>query len=1852
INPVCSAVNFTLSLQNTPTSSGITYQWQSSPDNITWSNITGATSATYTGSQTSSSYYQCLVTCSGNTGTSTPLQVNLQTGVGCLTYCSSAGTSTADEELYSITVNGASTPAAYANANGCATVAPGPGSILSRYSNFKTIGNLTTLTQGATVPFILEENECDAGTYYANGMAIWVDWNQNGSFTDSGEQMYTEATTTTGPRTVTNSFIVPAGATLGQTIMRIVVAEGYSGATLTPCSAYSYGETEDWVVNVIASSPCAGTPTPGNTISSSNPICVGVNFTLSAQNITTGSGVTYQWQSSPDNITWTNISGATSSTFTGTQTVATYYQCLVTCSGITGTSTALLENMQTGAACLVYCTTSLQSGYGPDITNVTLNTLNNTSTYAGTAPGYVSYPATGTTTTSLMEGVSYTGNLTVSVGTSSYSSAISSVWIDYNQSGTFEASEWVQPFTAATSGSITINVPVGAALGLTKMRVRIRGNGNTNGSGDACTNFGSGETEDYWVTIIAAPICSGTPTPGNAVANPASVAPGGTTILSLSTPPAFSGLTYQWYSSPDNSTWTAISGANSSTYAATVPSNTYYQCLVTCSGSTGTSASVLVSMSYCYPVGSTTYYLSNFNTVGGITNIANTTGASPGGYFNYSSTLSCSQLAGSAITFNLTETGGTSYFYGWIDWNNDLDFADAGEAIFATSSYAASYSGAYTVPAGTAAGNYRMRVANSDLGTIVGPCGPWNYGEYEDYTFTVAPPPLPTITSLGSTNGCPGGSLIINGTNLLGTTSVTIGGTAATITANTATSLTVNTGTGTTGTITVTTGSGSVTSTETYTFYAVPTATATSNSPICEGATLNLTGSTDIGTSYSWAGPNGFTATTQNGSVSSAGTISTGTYSFTATSNGCFSVGTTSVTVNAIPSSVTANSSNSSICNGSSIDLTASGNSNGNTTMSYTEGFETFPPSGWTFINAGTGNQWTTSPIANLGASSMNYAVNAANAANAWGITQGISLLSGITYNISFYYGTLGGASYPENLKVTVGNSPTVAAQTTVLWDTPSITVTSWTQATFTYTPSISGNYYFGFNCYSVANMDHLFVDDFSVSGGTINPPTYSWTSLPAGYSSTNQNPTNVIPTGTTEYIVTAQNIYGCTNTASTTVTVNTPPVPSVSVTDNCGNSVLTASAYTGTLLWSTGESTSSITVSSAGTYTVAQVLGGCTSTSVSGIAAPITIPVAPAVSIVDNCGSSTLTASAYTGSLLWSSAESTASITTNSAGTFTVTQTENGCTSIAGSGTAAPIAIPVAPTVSVTDNCGNSTLTASSFTGTLLWSSGESTASITTTTAGTFTVEQTENGCTSIDGSGTAAPLTIPVASITSSIDPTSCTIANGSATASGGTIYTWSTTPVQTTATATGLAAGVYTVTVSDGSCESTASVNIAAPGAPSAPSVSIVDNCGNSTITASGFTGTLLWSTGESTSSITATNAGTYNVTQTVNGCLSAPATIIAAPITIPSAPSVTVSNNCGTSTLTASGYTGTLLWSSGESTSSITTTSAGNFTVTQTENGCTSIDGFGTAAPIAIPVTLTISVTDSCGTSTLTASGYTGSLLWSSGESTASIITTSGGNFTVTQTENGCASIAASGTAAPIAIPVAPTVNVVNNCGNSVMTASAYTGTLLWNTGETTSSISTTVSGTFSVSQTENGCTSILNTVNTVPLTIPTVSLGNDTTICASQAITIDAGNAGSSFAWNPNGQSTQTITVDSTGLGLGATTISVMVTDINLCVSSDTIVITFDPCTGIVENNVTNFNVVPNPSNGEFYLTVSGISEITNINIYNMNGQIIYKEEIKTDFNNKLINLQSYPKGMYFIRLNSKNNSYTEKIIID
>jgi hypothetical protein len=669
---------------------------------------------------------------------------------------------------------------------------------------------------------------------------------------------------------------------------------------------------------------------------------------------------------------------------------------------------------------------------------------------------------------------------------------------------------------------------------------------------------------------------------------------------------------------------------------------------------------------------------------------------------------------------------------------------------------------------------------------------------------------------------------------------------------------------------------------------------------------------------------------------------------------------------------------------------------------------------------------------------------------------------------------------------------------------------------------------------------------------------------------------TTSITVGTAGARTVTQTVGGCPSAAGSGTAAPTaiPATPGVSVVNSCGSSTLTATGTTGTLLWSTGATTTSITVATAGARTVTQTVGGCASAAGSGTAAPLTIPAAPGVTVTNSCGSSTLTATGFAGSLLWSTGETTTSITVSTAGARTVTQTVGTCTSLAGSGTAAPNTVPATPGVTVVNSCGSSTLTATGFTGSLLWSTGETTTSITVATAGARTVTQTVGGCTSLAGSGTAAPNAVPATPGVSVVN--NCGTSTLTATGTTGTLL-WSTG--ETTTSITVSTAGARTVTQTIGTCTSLAGSGTAAPNAvPATPGVSVVNNCGTSTLTATGTTGTLLWSTGETTTSITVSTAGARTVTQTIGTCTSLAGSGTAAPLTVPATPGVSVTNNCGSSTLTATGTTGTLLWSTGATTTSITVASAGARTVTQTIGSCTSLPGSGTAAPIAIPATPGVSVANNCGTSTLTATGTTGTLLWSTGETTTSITVGTAGVRTVTQTVGGCPSAAGSGTAAPLTVPATPGVTVVNSCGSSTLTATGTTGTLLWSTGETTTSITVTTAGVRTVTQTVGGCASAAGSGTAAPLTVPATPGVTVTNNCGSSTLTA-TGTTGT-LLWS-TGETTTSITVATAG----ARTVTQTVGSCTSAAGSGTAAPTIIPAPGV---NVSN-------SCGSSTLTATGYS---------------------------------------------------------
>jgi len=95
--------------------------------------------------------------------------------------------------------------------------------------------------------------------------------------------------------------------------------------------------------------PCAGIPYIGTPTTTTTEVCTLDEFTISLPNPAINLGLTYQWQSSPDNSTWTNIAGATDIEYAGTQTAATWYQCVVTCTngGISNTSSSLFIDFLT-----------------------------------------------------------------------------------------------------------------------------------------------------------------------------------------------------------------------------------------------------------------------------------------------------------------------------------------------------------------------------------------------------------------------------------------------------------------------------------------------------------------------------------------------------------------------------------------------------------------------------------------------------------------------------------------------------------------------------------------------------------------------------------------------------------------------------------------------------------------------------------------------------------------------------------------------------------------------------------------------------------------------------------------------------------------------------------------------------------------------------------------------------------------------------------------------------------------------------------------------------------------------------------------------------------------------------------------------------------------------------------------------------------------------------------------------------------------------------------------------------------------------------------------------------------------
>jgi hypothetical protein len=490
--------------------------------------------------------------------------------------------------------------------------------------------------------------------------------------------------------------------------------------------------------------PCAGTPSAGTASASVTNACLNTPFNISLTGATSAGGITYQWQSSPAGLnTFTDISGATSMSYgIANQTAASDYRCIVTCTNVGGsadTSNTISVGQNTPSQC--YCTpTGGSSSTTYYLNNITSsgglsNFTYTASSYSAYSDGYASFSA-----------IQLPGsNLNVTLGSSSTASNYYYCWVDWNSDGDFQDAG--ETIFATTSYAVApyngvIPVPGAQAPGSYRMRFALSELGAIS---SPCGPAAYGNFVDLQLIVGSPTACTGTPTDVNITPSGALNACSGSLVQLTSslTPILTNDYTYQWYMDGN-----PIMGATNSTYTYTATASANLYLVVRCAGSPADStisdtAAITVTGpcgNLCTPTGgssSTTYYLNKITTANAVSNLLYTA-SSYTAYNDMYNTYSCTQFPGSDVNVKLESSSTASnYYYCWVDWNNDGDFSDPGETVFATTSYAvAPYIGVIHVPVGQLTGSYHVRLALSEAGAITA-CGPAPYGNYVDVKLIV-----------------------------------------------------------------------------------------------------------------------------------------------------------------------------------------------------------------------------------------------------------------------------------------------------------------------------------------------------------------------------------------------------------------------------------------------------------------------------------------------------------------------------------------------------------------------------------------------------------------------------------------------------------------------------------------------------------------------------------------------------------------------------------------------------------------------------------------------------------------------------------------------------------------------------------------------------------------------------------------------------------------------------------------------------------------------------------------------------------------------------------------------------------
>lgn len=716
----------------------------------------------------------------------------------------------------------------------------------------------------------------------------------------------------------------------------------------------------------------------------------------------------------------------------------------------------------------------------------------------------------------------------------------------------------------------------------------------------------------------------------------------------------------------------------------------------------------------------------------------------------------------------------------------------------------------------------------------------------------------------------------------------------------------------------------------------------------------------------------------------------------------------------------------------------------------------------------------------------------------------------------------------------------------------------------------------------------------------------------------------------TGNYSLTVSNPQGCPS-VSQTIQVNVTSIPTSPVISSSGNTTFCASGsvtltsnLSGNIIWSNSQTTQSILVNSSGTYSAQIISNGCTSlpsNSIQVIVNPNPNNSVTASGSTTICQGNTVTLNAvasvgnsyqwFNNGILIPNATNN-SYTANAAGNYTVSISNGNCTSTS-TGTAVVVnQIPASPIISANGNttfCQGNNVTLSSNLSNVLWSNGATTQSIIVNQSGIYSAQSLSNGCISISSNSISVSVNPapPIPSITPSGATTFCSGGNVTLTSSSSINNLWSNNSNGQSIVISN--SGSYTVTVTNvNGCSSTSQpLNITVNPIPNPPIISAngpTSFCsGNSVTLSSNSPNGNLWSNNNSNQTINVTTSGSYSSTVTQNGCVSPSSNIINITVNqTPSQPLITINgstNFCsGQSSILSSSSTSGNLWSTGETSQSITVTNSGVYSVQVSSNGCSN-----NSTPITItvnpspnaPTIIASGPTTFCqGSNVILTTDASNGVVWTASNGNqypvdTLIVQSNQSNIFATVTLNGCTSPpsqSVSTTVQPIVTPTFNQVQAICSGGNINLPITSNNNI----SGTWTPVINNTATTTYTFTPNTGQCANTATmTVTVNPL--PTVTLASFNSVCDTAGLVnlTDGSPAGGTYS----GTSVSNNSFN-TSVGIGSYPITYSYTNSNGCSSTATQNLVVISCAGsnvieLIENGIMLY---PNPTSDAFTIETS------------------------------------------------------------